>query len=170
MFQVYQESEVYETLGEVVKYGAAARVMSEAYKLKNDRVGMVNSGPQDIRSVHLKNILMREGNIGDIDANKVILMIEVDGVVSLNKFEHVLNQTKLYIRDHSDVIRRLRKAISENGRLIISKLEGQDYNKDGVLNVDGFKAALRIPEVPMRDHDLDEAYNLICTSEDGLFF
>lgn len=170
MFQVYQESEVYETLGEVVKCGAAARVMSEAYKLKHDRTGLVNSGSQDMRSVNLKGILMREGNISEIDANKVIHMIEVDGVVSLNKFEHLLNETKLYVRDHSDAIRRLRKAISENGRLIISKLEGQDYNKDGVLNVDGFKAALRIPEVPLRDHELDEAYNLICTSEDGLFF
>ena len=68
----------------------------------------------------------------------------MDDKVNMKKFENLLIQAKLYIKNHSDILRRLMNAISENGELIVSKLEEQDYSNEGVLNRDRFKAALRI--------------------------
>ena len=48
----------------------------------------------------------------------------------------------------------------------MQRLEGQDYNRDGALNDDGFKAALLVEAVRMNEDELEEAFNLICDGED----
>ena len=48
----------------------------------------------------------------------------------------------------------------------MKRLEAQDYNRDGALNEDGFKAALLIDEVGMKADELEEAYNLNVEGED----
>ena len=53
-----------------------------------------------------------------------------------------------------------------HGRLIVQRLEAQDYNRDGGLNDDGFKAAMLIGEIQMNEEELAEAFNLICEGED----
>ena len=75
MLQVFNESEVYEILGEAIKTGAYYKIVTEAYKLKH--------GLYDIKSYNLKNILIREGMINEQDANKVIIMLQIDDQVNL---------------------------------------------------------------------------------------
>ena len=111
MLQVFNESEVYEILGDAIKSGYYYKIVTEAYKLKY--------GLYDIKSYNLKNILIREGMINEQDANKVIIMLQIDDQVNLQKFEQVLNQAKSYFIDRSKPIEKLRAAMNTNGKLIV---------------------------------------------------
>ena len=62
----------------------------------------------------------------------------------------------------------LHRAIQSNGKLVIESMERQDYNKDGLLNIDGFEASLLIREVGMSNKDLKEVFYLICASDQML--
>ena len=43
----------------------------------------------------------------------------------------------------------------------MQRFEAQDHNKDGILNVDGFKAALLTQEFNMTGNELVEAFYLL---------
>ena len=49
--------------------------------------------------------------------------------------------------EQSSALKALLMKMSRYPKLIISKLEEQDYNQDGLLNIDGFNASLMIGEV-----------------------
>lgn len=47
----------------------------------------------------------------------------------------------------------------------MENMERQDYNKDGILNIDGFEASLLIREVGMSNSDLKECFYLVCNHD-----
>jgi len=57
----------------------------------------------------------------------------------------------------------LRKVFHQHALLIVQRLEKEDYNRDGMLNCDGWMAALLIPEVKqlLTQEDLLECFHLI---------
>ena len=57
-----------------------------------------------------------------------------------------------------------------NGKLIVQRLEAQDINRDGAVNVDGFKAALLMREIQMTESELEEAFHLISEGEDLAYY
>lgn len=66
-----------------------------------------------------------------------------------------------YARDKSQALKNLKNGASRNGKTVVQRFEGQDHNKDGLLNVDGFKAALLVKELNMSSAELEEAYYLL---------
>ena len=89
--------------------------------------------------------------IADSDAGKIVHMIEVGDQINLPKFEELLLRTRHFLINRSEALEKLKKALRNHGKLIVQKLESVDYNNDSMLNVDGFKAALRYEEVQMDD-------------------
>lgn len=57
----------------------------------------------------------------------------------------------------------MQKLFNSYAKLVISHLEKEDHNKDGSLNIDGFRAAMLISEVKqfMDKSEVDEAFNLL---------
>lgn len=64
----------------------------------------------------------------------------------------------------------LKRAVQNNGKLVAENMEQQDYNKDGLLNLDGFEAALRVREIGLGGSDLKEAFFLVCNQEQTLAY
>ena len=54
--------------------------------------------------------------------------------------------------------------------MIIGNLEQKDYNNDGLLNIDGFLASLRISEVGLENTQLSEAFYLICGPDETIAY
>ena len=63
---------------------------------------------------------------------------------------------------------RLDTAFRMHGKQLIERLENSDINKDGMINIDGFQAALRMQEVGMSNAELSEVFFLICNHEQEL--
>lgn len=53
------------------------------------------------------------------------------------------------------------RALGLNGKIAVQRFESQDFNRDGVLNLDGFKAAMLVPEMKMTPDDATEVYSII---------
>ena len=119
MLQAYNETEVYELLGEAfIRSGTQYKLLTELYTL---RIG----GSDTVKSYHMKNLLLRLGGLMDADAVKIIMMLEApqSQEVNLDKFEDVLNRAKGWMRDRSAVIAKLRTALTSSGKLICGRLE-----------------------------------------------
>ena len=57
-----------------------------------------------------------------------------------------------------------------HARLIIGNLEQKDFNNDGLLNIDGFLASLRISEVGLDNAQLSEAFYLVCGPDETVAY
>jgi thermostable 8-oxoguanine DNA glycosylase len=86
-------------------------------------------------------------------------------MVDLNRLDEAMNRAKQTAIRESSAIVSLHRAIQSNGKVVIESMERQDYNKDGLLNIDGFEASLLIREVGMSNSDLKEVFYLICGSD-----
>ena len=85
-----------------------------------------------------------------------------DDFVVLESFERVMAATKRQMREKNRSIQTLKRAIEAHPGLVRA-LELRDLDGDGGINVDGFKAALRVKETgPMSEEELEEVFNLVC--------
>jgi hypothetical protein len=63
-----------------------------------------------------------------------------------------------------------RKTFEANPKLIIQRFESQDHNQDGVLDLNGFKAAMLVPEFRMRADDCTEVYQILQSPAQGFLY
>ena len=61
-------------------------------------------------------------------------------------------------------------ALVQHAKLIIQRVEVQDYNRDGMINIDGFRASLRMSEVGLSDRELSEVFYLICGADQHIAY
>ena len=91
-------------------------------------------------------------------------------MVDLSKLEQVYERARHVAYEQSSAMKALQMKLSRYPKLIISKLEEQDHNQDGLLNVDGFIASLMIGEVGLQRAEITECFYLICNSEQMLSY
>jgi hypothetical protein len=53
-----------------------------------------------------------------------------------------MKRAKDFARNKSEAVKKLNNILARNGKSVIQRLESSDHNKDGNLNLEGFKAAL----------------------------
>ena len=112
-----------------------------------------------------KAILIKEGQLSEVEANKVYQNIEQDGKVDYYMFDSKLNAALKLAKERSKAYRKVIDAVTCNGKLVCQRLEQQDYNKDGELNIDGFKAALLVRETDCSSSELEECFYLIANRQ-----
>ena len=82
-----------------------------------------------------------------------------------------MRRAKDFARNKSEAVKKLNNILARNGKSVIQRLESSDHNKDGNLNLEGFKAALLQPEYNIHKEELVEAFHLISNdSHGGLFY
>lgn len=96
-----------------------------------------------------------------LDGQKVCSMVEIDSKIDNSRFTNLMNRAANLARDRSTVLRKFFTGFARHGKSLIRGFESQDYNKDGLLNCDGFKAACLIPELGMPGGELEETFHLI---------
>lgn len=97
-----------------------------------------------IESFNLQEILKKIGMIPDMDANRIVVNLEHEAKVELTKFHQFVQRSTQYAKDRSQPLKKFVSGAQKHGKAIVQRFETQDHNKDGQLNVDGFKAALLI--------------------------
>lgn len=120
----------------------------------------------EISALDLQQVLRREAMLGQLDGKKVCQALESDGKIDYQKFEALVRRGAQFARDSSAALRRFMSLFVQHGRSLVKRFESQDHNKDGLLNVDGFRAACLLPEVGMPGAELDEAFWL-CENFNG---
>lgn len=84
--------------------------------------------------------------------------------------DEALQRAKQIATRNSTALANLRTAIQNNGKLVVENMERQDYNKDGVLNMDGFSASLLLNEIKLSNSDLKECFFLVCNHDQNLAY
>ena len=153
MLHAFNETEMTQILQEAIRQGYSQQILESAKRYQH--------GLHHIKSADLKNVLHRVGQIDRQDAHKVVAMLEVDDFVQLERFEQVMAATKKQMREKNRSITTLKRAIEAHPGLVRA-LEKRDLDGDGAINVDGFKAALRVKETAMSEEELEEVFNLVC--------
>lgn len=82
--------------------------------------------------------------IPDMDANRITQVLEHDKKVDVTRFHQFVQKSTQYAKGNSSALKKFTSGCQKHGKAIVQRFEGQDHNKDGILNVDGFKAALLI--------------------------
>ena len=101
-------------------------------------------------------------DIHELDAEKVTKYLEIDEVVDLSRLDEALNRAKKIAHSKSTALVKLYRAIEANPKMLIQRLEQQDYNRDGLLNIDGFEASFSVTQVNMGPDELKECFYLSC--------
>ena len=115
-------------------------------------------------------VLSREGGINDADAQKIVRYLEIDQSVDLSRIDQVLARAKSIAAERDPGLKVLDRALQQHAKIIIQRLEQQDYNRDGLLNIDGFVASLRIGEITLNNNELSETFYLICGPDETLAY
>ena len=110
------------------------------------------------------HILVREG-IHEQDAQKMVKYLEIDDNIELGRLDQVFNRAKTMLLSKSGAYKLFEAALVQHAKLIIERLEVQDYNRDGMLNIDGFRGSCRMSEVGLSDRELGEVFYLICGAD-----
>lgn len=90
--------------------------------------------------------------------------------MDLARLDEALQRAKQIATRNSTALANLRTAIQNNGKLVVENMERQDYNKDGVLNMDGFSASLLLNEIKLSNSDLKECFFLVCNHDQNLAY
>lgn len=112
----------------------------------------------EISAIDLVQVLRREAMLGQMDGQKICQVLELDGKIDFARFSNLVRKAAQFARERSQPLKKFVGVFAKNGRTLVTRFEAQDYNKDGLLNVDGFRAACLLPEVGMPTSELDEAF------------
>ena len=114
--------------------------------------------------------MQREGGLHDFDASKIVKYLETSGQVDLGRLDDLLNNAKRVAIRKNEHLKTIDRALESHGRLIVGNLEQKDFNNDGLLNIDGFLASLRIGEIGLDNAQLSEAFYLICGPDETVAY
>jgi len=88
----------------------------------------------------------------------------------VSRLDELLNRAKAQAAAKSEYLKTIDRALSQHARLIISNFEQKDFNNDGLLNIDGWLASMRIAEIGLENSQLTEAFYLICGPDETLAY
>ena len=152
---MYKDSEVIEVLAEAILRGRLCHIEQGVENALREKVG-------GMAASDFKTILIKEGQLSEVEANKVYVNIGMDtNKIEYHVFNGRVNQALTYAKERSKALRKVTDAVTANAKLVCQRLEQQDYNKDGALNIDGFKAALLVRETDCSAAELEECFYLV---------
>jgi len=102
-----------------------------------------------------------------MDASRLAHSIEKNRSVDASRLNEMIQLVKVEAMQNSPALKKFKDIMYKNGKTAVQRFETQDHNKDGVLNLDGFKAALMVPEFNIRGEEVVELYGLVCSPNSG---
>ena len=82
-------------------------------------------------------------------------------LILIDNLVRVLSGIQKDLREKNTRIKEIQRAIVSNPSLL-RNLEKKDIDKDGAINVEGFKATFLVPEIGLQQDEAEEIFYLIC--------
>jgi hypothetical protein len=79
----------------------------------------------------------------------------------------LVSSARTYAEQNSQALKKFRQAIQNHGKNAITQFELTDVNKDGVVNIDGFKVVMLVPEFNMNSTEVEEAFYILQGISEG---
>lgn len=102
-----------------------------------------------------------------MEALRFTQQLEQDDKVDVGQFYQMVTSARTYAEQNSNALKKFRLAIQNHGKNAISQFELTDVNKDGAVNIDGFKVVLLTPEFNMNSAEVEEAYYILQGVNEG---
>jgi Ca2+-binding EF-hand superfamily protein len=152
MIDALKDSESLKIMSEAVMRGAADKINEDVHK--KGKTGW-------IEAESLAETLKSKGMIADLDAKKILGVVEREGRVDLLRFNEFVKRSKQYAIENSSAVKKFVNCCTRHGKTVVQRFESQDHNKDGALTVEGFKAALLVSEMQMNVKEITDSFYLL---------
>lgn len=135
-----------------------------------DKIKAVSQSAGTIAQEPFVLILQKEGNVSQFDAGKIASFFNQKGVINVLLFEEYYRKSLQIQALNSGAMAKFTSLIKSpvTSESVLRHLIAQDLNRDGLINLDGFKAALLAPEFGMRREEVQEIYSYLA-GQDGYF-
>ena len=133
-----------------------------------DRIKMYTSDGS-IACKDLQIALTRDGLISEFEAKKVTNFLEIRGKVNVPRFEEMLNISYTLQTESSSALQKFVNLFLHRGEVVANKMIQLDHNKDGQLNIEGFKASLLYAEFGFTQaSEVEEVFHIL--QRQGYFY
>ena len=109
------------------------------------------------------HILQQEGGLSKVEASRVTTFFGAQGFVQVLAFEDYLKKVLQNQLMNSPALHKFHRLLQaqHTGESIARLMLAQDHNRDALIGIDGFKAAMLAQEVGFRPDEAAQVFGLV---------